>query len=485
MAMIKKLKVLFCTAFVTAMVAQAQSNFVGGPLYSEFDLTLTPGKRVEAAGPFYYSQRVDDEHQIATPPLFSWTRNEDLEYLQWDFVYPVLNYRSYGREYRLQFFQLLNWTGGNSQEEKMTRRITAFPIYFQQRNPQNPTNDYTAFLPFYGHLRNRLFRDDIKFVLFPVYSETRKKDVITDNYLYPIFHQRHGDNLTGWQVWPFVGEQHKGVTFRTNQVDELETIGGHERSFVAWPFYLRNTEGIGTTNVSESLTVLPFYSQTRSPLRDSTSYGWPLGYTVIDDRAQKYHERQYLGPLIDFADGDGKTTSRVFPFYSHARNATLESHWYFWPVYKVNRLHADPLERSRMRILFFLYSNTLEINTENGDYARRVDCWPFFTSRREMDGRSRFQLFALFEPIYPNNKTLPREYGQVYSLYTSEHNPTNGASSQSVLWNTIRREETPQTKRVSILFGLVEYQSSTNSVSWRMLYGPARKRSPNSALLKP
>ena len=47
--------------------------------------------------------------------------------------------------------------------------------------------------PLYGHLQNRLFRDEIFFVLFPVYGESRKRDVVTDNYLYPFFHLRHGE----------------------------------------------------------------------------------------------------------------------------------------------------------------------------------------------------------------------------------------------------------------------------------------------------
>ena len=66
------------------------------------------------------------------------------------------------------------------------KRFTLFPLYFQQRSP-DPNENYTALVPFYGHLKNRLFRDEIFFVMFPIYSETRKRDVVTDNYLYPVF----------------------------------------------------------------------------------------------------------------------------------------------------------------------------------------------------------------------------------------------------------------------------------------------------------
>ena len=113
-----------------------------------------------------------------------------------------------------------------------------FPFYFQQRSP-DPNENYTALFPLYGHLKNRLFRDEIFFVLFPIYGETRKRDVVTDNYLYPFFHLRHGDGLQGWQFWPLVGSEHKDVTTKTNGFGETEIIGGHDKFFALWPIYFQ------------------------------------------------------------------------------------------------------------------------------------------------------------------------------------------------------------------------------------------------------
>ena len=96
-------------------------------------------------------------------------------------------------------FKLLSFAGGPTQRETARDRFTLFPLYFQQRS-SDPNQNYTAVFPFYGHLKHRLFRDDIFFVMFPLYSETRKKDVVTDNYLWPIFSLRHGEALHGWQV---------------------------------------------------------------------------------------------------------------------------------------------------------------------------------------------------------------------------------------------------------------------------------------------
>src|SRR5690606_34321821 len=138
-------------------------------------------------------------------------------------------------------------------------RFTLFPVYFQQRSSEHEFN-YTALFPVYGTLKNRLFRDEIHFVVFPIYSTTRRKDVVTDNYLYPIFHLRRGDGLHGWQVWPLVGSEHKDITTRINSLDEEEIVGGHDKFFAFWPIFLKNDMGIGTENPAEQLSVLPLFT---------------------------------------------------------------------------------------------------------------------------------------------------------------------------------------------------------------------------------
>ena len=322
-------------------------------------------------------------------------------------------------EYRVQFFQLYAHAGGMTQEDKLRKRFTLFPFYFQQRSPE-PEHNYTAVVPFYGHLEGRLFRDDIRFAMFPAYSVTQKKDVVTTNYFYPFVHRRHGDQLSGWQVWPIVGAEHKGVTYKTNTVDETETIPGHEKFFVLWPFFFKDQLGLGTTKPERHLALIPFYSSMHTPVRDSVSYGWPFGFTSTDDREKKYIEHDLFWPLYVFAHGEGKTETRIWPFYSEAKNEFLESDFYLWPIYKYNRLHSDPLDRERTRILFFLYSDTREKNTQTKKELRRVAFWPFYTYYHDMTGNERFQALALLEPILPNSKSVLRDYSPLWALWRNE-----------------------------------------------------------------
>ena len=463
----------FCIviAGLVAPAIGAETNI--GPAFSHYALTLEPGERTEAAGPFYYEQQRDTEHTIGFPPFYTHVKDPDLEMEEYDIVYPVLTYDRFGSEYRWQLFQLWAWSGGQNQAGTSPKRFTLFPIYFQQRSLDTNLN-YTALFPFYGTLKGRLFRDRIHFVMFPIYGQTQKRDVITDNYFFPFYHRRHGNNLTGWQLWPIYGEEQRGVNTKTNAWGDLETVGGHEKKFVIWPFYITSITGIGTENPRTEKVLLPAYTSLRSPNRDSTTVLWPL-FTWTDDREKQYKEWNGPWPVVAIARGEGKRTTRFFPIYSDARSKTLQSTSYLWPIYKYNRMHADPLDRDRTRILLFLYSVVNEKNTETGKAKVRKDFWPLYTFKRDFNGNERLQVLAPLEPILPNSKSIERNYSPVWSFWRSEKNPSAEKTSQSLFWNLYRRETAPESKKFSLLFGLFQYQSGPEAKQWRLFYIPASR----------
>lgn len=453
--------------FGISLRAEVDSNSFGC-LYDHFKLTLEQGYRTEAAGPFFYSEQTPDESTWAIPPFFSSHRNPAVESHETDYLYPLCSSLRYGKERRWQFFQLLSFAGGQEQDGAMTRRQTLYPIYFRQRSTDTNLN-YTALFPFYGTVKNRLFHDQVFVVMFPFYSKTWKRDVVTENYLYPFVHVRHGDGLHGWQVWPLVGREHKIVTLHTNGFGDVETVGGHNRSFVLWPLYLSQDNGIGTDDPQTFRASIPLFVYSRSPQVDLTTVIWPL-FSWIDNREKHYHEWQAPWPFVIFARGEGKTTSRIFPLFSLSHDDTLESDSYLWPLYTYHRTHSDPLDMHRRRILFYLYSDTVEKNTETGHYKRRLDMWPFFTWHRDFSGKEWLQVFAPIEPAVPNNRGIERNWSPLWSLWRAKSNPKTGASSHSLLWNLYRDEEAPGHKKVSLLFGLFQYQSDGGNRRTKLFY---------------
>ena len=294
-----------------------------GPLFDAFPLTLSSGHRAEALGPVFYTEQKEQQRTWAFPPLVSRNWDPATDFDETDVLYPLITYRRFGTEYRWHVVQVFNFAGGGDQEENESRRFTLFPVYFQQRSPV-PGNNYTAVFPLYGHLENRLFRDDIFFALFPIYGRSRNKDVVTDNYLYPFFHLRHGDSLRGWQFWPLLGHEHRDPLTRTNGFGDAVPEGGHDDKFLLWPILFLNRSGVGTENPATERAVLPFYGDFRSALRDSTTILWPF-FSHVTDREKKYKEWDVPWPLVVFAGGEGKSIRRVWPFCSWATNSSLES----------------------------------------------------------------------------------------------------------------------------------------------------------------
>lgn len=457
--------------FFAAVLEQGVAGeLAAGPFAQEYSLTLDTGMRREAVGPFLSSEWKGDQYFWGVSPLVSHTIDPSVDSEEWDVLYPIMTYDRFGSEYRFQWFQVFSFAGGSSQKDIPSHRFTLFPFVYTQRSPDTNLN-YTAVLPFYGEMKHRLMRDRIKFVMFPLYVRSEKQDVATDNYLYPLFHLRKGQALRGWQVWPLVGHEQKGTTYKTNSVEEAEVVGGHKKDFVLWPIYLNQTTGIGTTNQKHFNAVLPLYSAERSAQRDSTTAIWPL-FTYTDDRERKYREWDFPWPLFVIARGEGKTINRLGPLYSHAQNDSLHNDYALWPLWRNRRLTTSLMERERTTILFFLYSDITVKATGETNAFRKTDLWPLFTAQREKDGSERFQMLSVIEPLLPN-KGVIRNYAPLWSVWRSEKNAKTGRSSQSFLWNTYRCETTRDSIKSSLLFGLFQYQSTPEGRRWRLFYLPA------------
>lgn len=449
---------------------QRADDLTYGPLAHEFDLTLEEGRRREVAGPLFSVETGRDWERWAVSPFLRYARDRTLDTSEFDILYPLFAADRAGSEYKYKLMFLHSFAGGKNQDEALARRFTMFPIFFSQRSPV-PEDNYTAILPFYGTLKGRLQRDEIHWVGWPFYVETWRKGVRTRNIPWPFFHVRDGGGVKGWQAWPFYGRETKTSSWFTNAYGGLEVDPGHRKSFVLWPFHFREDLGLGTTNELSHRLLLPFYSYSLSPAKDSRTWLWPL-FSVIDNREKGYKEWQVPWPLLVFARGPGETTDRFFPFYSRSQSPTVQSGFLMWPLYKVNRITSPPLMRERDRILFFLYSNVKETNTLRQTVARRLDLWPLFAYREDHEGNRRFQALALMESFLPLNHAVDHVYSPLWSVWRQERNPTTQATSQSFLWNLYRRDHAPQRTKVSLLFGLFQYQSSPESRRLKLFFVP-------------
>jgi hypothetical protein len=453
------------------------AEIAAGPIFDKVSLTLESGARTESAGPFFYRQETAAATQWGVPPFYAQISQPDVDAFNCEALPPLFSYHRFGRESTTLITPLINIYGGRYQSGAEYRRAMVFPFYYRQTGTDASRN-YFALFPFYGTIKNKFLRNEIHFTLFPIYIQSRKRDVVTDNFLYPLIHTRTGNGMSGWQFWPLLGLENKVPTTRTNLLGNVEVIGGYEKLFLVWPFFFEETTGIGTERQSYYQALWPFYTQMSSPQRTSTGIIFPF-FTTTDEREKKYREYDFPWPFFVIARGEGKTITRFFPLYDASHNESLRSRTYLWPVY-MNRSYeaGGALGRANTRWLVYGLVRVDEKNLQTGETRRRLDSLPLFTYRRAWDGRERLQVLAILEPLLPDNGAVQRIFSPLWSLWVSERNPTNQTSSQALLWNLYRHDSAPELKRTSLFFGLFQHRRTPQQDVLRIFFIPIKSKRP-------
>jgi hypothetical protein len=452
-------------------------------VYDERD---DPVDRVHARsglGPLVEFDRSRDGgvEDLSFRPLFHRREERQLQRLEWEALYPLLSYSRTGRDWELQFLQLLNLRD-EGRPHAREQRADVFPFYLSGTTETGET--YRAVLPFGGRLLNRLGQDEIEFVLFPLYARLVKQEAETRYFPWPLLSVTRGEKRSGFRIIPLYGEDRKEGVF--------------EKRFVLWPLFLQQRTGLDSDNPEATLSLLPFYVAQRSRQRDSTTVLWPL-FNHTQDREQQYEQWDLPWPLVKIARGEGRNITRVLPFFSVEervlrkefllRELTSRDLIVLFPLYVHSEDEIPGSLRVRDRILWYLYSDIRETGRDGS--TRRVDAWPLFRYTRDREGAVQFQTLALLEAFLPGNEKIERNYSPLWALYTYRRNP-EGDSVWALLWNLVRHEETGaggrsvevlgpllayqehgEESRFSLLGGLFEYQAGQRARAVRLFWHTA------------
>ena len=90
-------------------------------------------------------------------------------------------------------------------------------------------------------------------------------------------------------------------------------------------------------------------------------------------------------------------------------------------------------------------------------------------------------MLAPLEPAVPDNRGIERNWSPLWSLWRSENNFQTGAASHSLLWNLYRDEKAPEHKKVSLLFGLFQYQYDGETRRTKLFYTTVSKSKSSTA----
>lgn len=439
------LLVLACILFPAKVRAASKGTIF--TLWPVVDYRSAPQDKftsVGLAGPLLRYERAAKRTRFGLRPLY-YRETDEKGGIESDLLYPLMTYRSSDEERSFQLFHLLTL----DVTAKEGRDFMLFPFLFYRNPPQG--EGYFAFFPLGGKILNRFGRDRINFALFPLYSKTERKGTKTTNVVWPFFSLIRGEEERGWAFWPLYGTAEKKGVYR--------------RNFLLWPLFFHADERLDSSDPLRTRAFFPFFYFADSPSRTDHTYLWPF-FSHIEDSRKDFEEWNFPWPIFRRIDGKDRQMLRLLPFYSDDRTEKSRARWLLWPVYKEEENHTPTYSSQRQRVLYFLYSNTLEqFQGEEKPYRRRIDLWPLFTFD-EKDGLAHFSTLALLEPFFPGNEQIERNWSPLWRIYQRRWDHA-GNEASTFLWNLYWKERRGS-DLVFELFPLLYYRDEVTRQSFEI-----------------
>jgi len=380
----------------------------------------------QGLGPLWFSQPWEETGTAGGVRPFWVTRsNPATGRIRTTILYPLMTVR---RDPGARSWSILNIIN-SADDSAGDRHFDVWPFYFS-RVTDDPATTYRAFFPIAGEVRDRLFRERIKWRLFPLYFETEANGVIARSYLWPFVRTASGAGVDRFALWPFFGWK------------RVEGIS--DQNFAVWPFYYHNRTGLDQEAPVEALGVLPFYTSEQSADLDSRTYLWPFfGYT--DDRRapEVYHETRYFWPFLVQSQGSNVQRNRWAPFYTWSLRNGREKRWWLWPLVRREQWADGGLERIQTRVLWFLFRGETQRSLTSGAAASKSHLWPLYSRWDNGAGHRQLQVLSVLTPVFPTNEGIQLQWEPLFSLYRKDSQETAGTARTSLLFDFLTWRTAP------------------------------------------
>ena len=464
-----------------------------GPLAS-WVVDADGNDRFRAAGPFWEDAESPDGRKLMAFPRPLWARAVDPEADRdsWDFFWPLALGKTFGKEKSWRVG--LAWFLDDDREDPASRyRFWLLPLWFHGRATDGA--GYAALFPLGGEIRNFLFKDRIRFALWPLWAETQVNDVRTVNVLWPIYSRstapdghlerfrvfplyvrtksvrqfektavlwplwNHARNVhpkasgTAWVLFPLAGRidlnSQKGWMLLP---PFFQFVRGEQlnRTYCPWPFFQRET------GVREKLYVWPLYGFRQDGPLERRFWLWPLASREVNEFAHRKRTRWMLTPLWTCATETALPPAagrKPFPFAAAAPA----------PAAAAAPTNEPPVVARRTK-LWPLYSRQWDAETDVSR-TRLLDLWP--AGRPPAVERSWAPLWTLLD-VRANGAN--RDVDALWGLYRGARR-ADGAQATTVfpLWRH-ERAGGDAARRWSVLKGLIAYDRTATNRQVRFLW---------------
>ncbi|MFC1889919.1 hypothetical protein ACFL4G_09195 [Thermodesulfobacteriota bacterium] len=389
-----------------------------GPLFSLSRQESTGRAVVEVLGPLFLYERSPTSRHLAFRPIFDWTAESTGE-RRLLFLWPLGLFETEPRKTHFRLFPLVSYkTRIKGSREIRDTDFMLLPFLFTGRDTEE--GFYFALFPLAGHLKGFLGKEDLRFFLFPLYSDSRKGDHRAWNFLYPMFHRSRGGSKSAFRIWPLAGRK--------------KMCGRYDKRFFLWPLVTYERKYFGERPPMRSLFILPIYGHKETLFGTTRHFLIPIFSRTRETRPEgTFYEWNAPWPVVCSGSGPGYRKLTFWPLMWYRRRVDGRSLVAPFPIYwQSDRMRGEENVRRRWLVPFFWSTRkTCEGESEG---AKTTRLWPILDFRRGYDGASDLSVLA---PLWFRDPGgFERVYGPFWTLYRRRVYP-DGARSMQILWHHI------------------------------------------------
>ncbi len=382
--------------------------------------------------PIVYYHRGKGAREFSVRPVFSFKKDESAESTVIDILYPLIKYKKRGIDRKLRVFPIMKDETVDVFPNKTRTAHDYFPLYWGR---SEDGVRYGGLFPLYGTVKDRFGKDDILFILWPVYSRTVEDSMVSHTALWPIFRVSSGETGHGLSVFPLWGHE--------------ETTGKNYRTFILFPLVTFAGNDLDTRSPVTDTIIIPFYVGRRTPTSRSNSILWPF-FSATRSEPTNYRKVNAPWPLISFARSDTLSLIQVAPFYrkrvTTGADSIDERMYILYPIFSHSALTSP--EKTEESFRFMLIDKYVRSTYPDGTDDLWVYLFPLYDHRKLKTGQDTTVVFYPL-PLYDDG--FKRNYLPLFEVFRRE-TTADGTDRLTILHHLFIRQVKDGDKRLDVPF---------------------------------
>ena len=437
-----------------------------------FHIQTNPEKqvrRLDAAGPFYTQVESPQEQEWTFRPFFSYRKDVKNQTEELEFLYPLGRYRKTPEGVQTRFIPFYFSYQSFHEDDGEKENVDLFPFFWGKTKDGKP---YGGFFPLGGIFRDRFTRDEIDFVLWPLFTRIKEGETRTYHFLWPIFSLIEGGDRKGFRIWPLVGHE------------EQQGEGAFRRLYFLWPIFLYEQRYLDTDQPKTYFYIFPLYMGEVAPYLQRHIFLWPFFQYYYEPNFD-YLQLDLPWPFFQYARGENNTFGiRFWPLFTYRKVDNRERASLLWLLYRWEKQEDEVFDEVLHRFFVFSKVHLLYVKPENR-MEQVIKLWPLF--RYAEDGRGLVHFY--FPDLVPMDwEGFERHYGMLFRIF-EYYNDGQGREVTKFLWGLYYHQRQKDLERIELSFlftylkekdllevsflkGLLGYRREGLNRRWRIFYIP-------------